>query len=106
MKIATMFEVYPKRAIHEPIDTLVLLDRDTSLKKARASARKWGGCVLKIRARILTRQPLTREVVSQQVVFVHKPRKPASDDRDQITRKQLMGKLRANSKSLYRGYRR
>lgn len=102
----TLFEVYPKRALHEPIDTLVLLDRDTSLKKARASARKWGGVVLKIRATILTKNPLTREVITQEVVFIHKPKKPASDDRDQITRKQLMGKLRQNSKSLYRGFRR
>lgn len=103
---ATLFEVYPKRALHEPIDTLVLLDRDTSLKKARASARKWGGVVLKIRATILTKSPLTRDVITQEVVFIHKPKKPASDDRDQITRKQLMGKLRQNSKSLYRGFRR
>jgi len=103
---AILFEVYPKRALHEPIDTLVLLDRDTSLKKARASARQWGGVVLKIRAKILTKNPLTREVITQEVVFVHKPRKPVSDERDQITRKQLMGKLRQNNKSLYRGFRR
>lgn len=101
-----LFEVYPKRALHEPIADLVLLDRDTSLKKARASARTWGGCVVKVQARIVSRNPFTREVVASEVVWVHKPRKPASQARDQITRKQLIGKIRGNSKSLYRGYRR
>lgn len=103
---ATLFEVYSKRAIHEPIADLVLLDRDTSLKKARASARTWGGCVVKVQARIVSRNPFTREVLATEVVWVHKPRKRANDARDQITYKQLMGKLRGNSKSLYRGHRR
>lgn len=106
MKTVTLFEVYPKRAIHEPLTDLVLLDRDTSLKKARASARTWGACVVKVQARILSRNPFTREIVASEVVWVHKPRKAASQARDQITRKQLMGKLRQNSKSLYRGNRR
>lgn len=101
---AILFEVYSKRAIHEPITGLVLLDRDTSLKKARASARTWGGCVVKVKARILSRNPFTREVLTSEVVWVHKPRKRANDARDQITYKQLMGKLRGNSKSLYRGH--
>jgi hypothetical protein len=106
MKTATLFEVYTKRAIHEPIEDLIILDRDTSLKKARASARTWGGCVVKVHARILSRNPLTREILASEVVWVHKPRKPASEARDQITRKQLIGKLRQNNKSLYRGFRR
>lgn len=101
MKPVTLFEVYPKRAIHEPIDTLVLMDRDTSLKKARVSARKWGACVVKV-----TRHPDTREMIASEVVWVHKPKKPANQERDEITRKQLMGKIRGNSKSLYRGFRR
>jgi hypothetical protein len=104
--MTTLFEVYPKRALHEPLADLVLLDRDTSLKKARASARQWGGCVVKIQARVVSRNPFTREIVAQEVVWVHKPRKPASQARDQITRRQLIGKIRENSKSLYRGFRR
>jgi hypothetical protein len=103
---AILFEVYPKRALHEPIADLVLLDRDTSLKKARASARQWGGCVVKVKAVIISRNPFQRQVLTSEVVWVHKPRKPASEARDQITRKQLIGKLRQNNKSLYRGFRR
>lgn len=105
-KTATLYEVYPKRALHEPIDTLPLMDRDTVKKKAVASARKWGGVVVQVRARILKRHPLVREVISSEIVFVHKPKRTGNDERDKITRKQLMGKLRGNSKSLYRGFRR
>lgn len=104
MKATTLFEVYSKRAIHEPIANLVVLDRDTSLKKARASARTWGGCVVKVQAQILSRNPFTREILASEVVWVHKPRKPRNEARDEITHKQLMGKLRQNSKSLYRGF--
>jgi len=104
--IDILFEVYSKRAIHEPIADLVLLDRDRSLKKARASARTWGGCVVKVQARIVSRNPFTREILASEVVWVHKPRKRPNQARDEITYKQLMGKLRGNSKSLYRGHRR
>lgn len=106
MKAVTLFEVYPKRALHEPITDLVILDRDTSLKKARASARTWGGCVVKVQAQILSRNPFTREILTSEVVWVHKPRKTSNKARDEITHKQLMGKIRQNSKSLYRGFRR
>lgn len=101
-----IYEVFCKRAIHEPIDTLVVLDRDRSRKKAVKSARAWGGVVVRIRARIIQCQPMIREVLDSELVFVHKPRKPANEDRDKITRKQLMGKLRSNSKSTYKGFRR
>lgn len=106
MSTITLFEVYPKRAIHEPIADLVLMDRDTSLKKARASARTWGACVVKVTARIVSRNPFTREVLASEVIWVHKPRKRANQARDEITYKQLMGKLRGNNKSLYKGFRR
>lgn len=105
-KEVILYEVYSKRAIHEPIDTLVVLDRDRSRKKAVKSAREWGGVVFRIRARITQRQPMIREVLESELVFVHKPRKPANQERDTITRKQLMGKLRSNSKSTYKGFRR
>lgn len=100
-----LYEVYSKRAIHEPIDALVILDRDTSRKKAIASARKWGAVVLQIEARILERYPLAREVISTKVIFIHRARRRAADQRP-MNRKELMGKLRQNSKSLYKGFRR
>lgn len=106
MITATLYEIYPKRALHEPIDQLVLLDREPTIKKARVSARKWGGCVVKVHGEILTKKPLTRRVISSEIVFVHKPKSKANDERDQITHKKLMGKLRKNSRSLYKGYRR
>lgn len=101
MKPVVLWEVYPKRALQEPIADLVLLDRDVNFKKARASARKWGACVVKVKARIITKNPFTREIISSQVVWVHKPKQQASDARDQITYKQLIGKIRANDRSLY-----
>lgn len=106
METVTFFEVYSKRAIHEPISQLVVLDRDRSRKKAVISARSWGACVVRVEARILKKYPLTREVVRWEVIWVHKPRRPGNQGRDVMTRRQLMGKLRQNSKSLYRGYRR
>jgi hypothetical protein len=100
-----LYEVYSKRAILEPIDTLVILDRDTWKIRAIKSARKWGGVVVKIEAEILTRHPLTRRVLKSEIVFIHRP-KQRNQERDQITLKTLKGKLRQNDKSLYRGYRR
>jgi hypothetical protein len=43
--------------------------------------------------------------LKSEIVFVHRP-KQRNDERDQITFKKLKGKLRQNSKSLYKGYRR
>lgn len=102
----TFYEIYSKRALHEPIAELVVLDRDRSLKKARASARAWGACVVRVEAEVLRKFPLVRRVVRSEVIWVHKPRKQANQDRNVITRRQLMGKIRSNNKSLYRGYRR
>lgn len=106
MKTATFYEVYAKRAIHDGIEGLVVMDRDTNLQKMRVSARKWGGCVARVNAEVLTKNPLTRRVISFKIVFIHKPRKKANPERDTLTHRALMGKLRQNSKSLYRGYRR
>lgn len=101
-----LYEVYSKRALHEPIAGLIVLDRDRSLKKAKISARAWGGCVVRVEAEILTKWPLTREVITSEVVWVHKPRKTPNPKRGQMTHRQLMGKLRQNSRSLYKKLRR
>lgn len=106
MKPVILYEIYSKRAIHEPIAGLVILDRDTNKKKAILSAIRWGAVVVRIEARILTKYPLTREVLSSAVIWIHKPAKRIADRPNTMTRKVLMGKLRQNSKSLYRGYRR
>lgn len=103
---AILFEVYPKAALHEPFAQLVLLDRDKRKDKAIKSARRWGALVIRVECRILTKNPLTREVINSEIIFVHKRRHSKGDARDKITRRQLMGKLRQNSKSVYRGYRR
>lgn len=97
----TLYEVYPKRAIHEPITDLVMMDRGNNKKKMIVSARKWGAVVVKVECKILTKYPLTRDVISTEIVFVHKPAKHGRAD-DQITRKVVMGKF----KKVYKQYRR
>lgn len=87
------FEVYTKQAIHEPITGLVLLDRETGLKKAKGSARAWGGVVVKVWARVTRTKPLEREILKAEIVFVHRPVRKANDERDKMTRKILMGKI-------------
>lgn len=103
-KPVTIYEVYPKRALQEPIDTLVMLDRDNEKRRAIASARKWGACVVRVKAIVITIYPFTRQVISSTIIYVHKPRREGNPD--EVTRKQLMGKIRSNNKGLYRGYRR
>lgn len=100
-----LFEVYDKRVLHQHPDTLVLLDRDTAYRKAEPSARKWGGCVVKVTANLLERYPLKRQVLSYQVVYTHVPQRKPLRARDRITFKQLKGKLRSHDKSLHQGRR-
>lgn len=99
---ATIYEIYPKRALQEPFTGLVMMDRCTNRKKAVISARKWGGLVIQIEAEILTKYPLTRRVVSSRIVFVHRPARKAGEGRDKVTRKAVMGKL----KKVYKNFRR
>lgn len=106
MKAAIFYEIYPKRAIHEPIAGLVMLGRDANKKKAIKTARQWGACVVWVKAQIINRRPLVRTVLDSRVVWVHKPAKPANEERDKITRRQLITKLRANDKSLYKKFKR
>jgi hypothetical protein len=93
-KHTTLYEVYDKRALHQPIDGLPLLDRDRDVKKALRSAREWGGVVARIKARILQPYPLLREVITVEIIFVHTPRPAKPEPRDKITIRQLRGKLR------------
>lgn len=101
METVVLYEVYPKRALQEPISGLVILDRTTAIQKAKTSARRWGGVVARVEARIVSKYPMVRVILKSEIVFVHKPRKASNQQRDQITRKQLMGKIRQN-KPLYR----
>ena len=98
MEPVTLYEIYPKRALQEPFETLVMMDRCTVKKKAVKSARQWGALVIQIEAEILTKYPLTRRVISSRVVFVHKPARKAGDGRDRVTRKTIMGKLKTKYK--------
>src|SRR5688572_10075093 len=103
MKPAILYEVYPKRALLEPFQDLVLMDRCWNKKKAITSARAWGAMVIRVEAEILTKYPLTRKVISSAVVFVHNPQRPGGGQgRDKVTRKKVMGKL----KTKYRTFRR
>lgn len=97
-----LYEVYDKRALHQSIDTLVILDRDRDQLKAMKSARAWGGCVVKVTARILQLYPLQREVLSTEIFFVHKPRQKAMTASDTISIRELKGKLRMFDRGLYK----
>lgn len=101
----TLFEVYGKRALYNPIAGLVMLDRDTSKRKAEKSARTWGGCVVEVTCTITKWYPLARTVIASKVVYVHRPRDKQREPGDDITRKQLMGKLRRPERTLYEGRR-
>jgi hypothetical protein len=105
--IVTLYEVYDKRALLDPLDTLPLLDRDRDVKEAMASARAWGGVVMKISARITQAYPLKRDIITAQVLFVHTPRPTRAEPRDRITFKDLRGRIRqANHRNLYKKGRR
>lgn len=102
---AIFYEVYSKRAIQEPISSLVTLDRFTARKKAIPSARLWGGVVVKVEAEVVQRHPLIRKAIATKIVFIHRPiwRRQSRDD---ITHKILMGRIRNNSVSLYKRFKR
>lgn len=102
METATIYEVYPKRALQEGFEQLVLMDRCRLKKKAIKSARAWGGVVIKIEAEILTKYPLTRRVISHKIIFVHNPARKAGHDRERVTRKHVMGKIGKVYKSNFR----
>lgn len=90
----TFYEVYDKRSLHEPLSSLPLLDRDRDIKKAKASARAWGGVVHKIQAIVHVVHPMERTILFSQVVFVHTPRPDPPEPRDRITLKELKGQIR------------
>jgi hypothetical protein len=92
--IQTLFEVYDKRALTVPISELTLLDRDTSKRKMETSARHWGGCVVEVKCRITKWRPLQREVLETRVIFVHAPKEKPRQSIDDMTRKQLMRKIK------------
>ena len=101
MNTVTLYEIYPKRAIQEGTRDLVMMDRCSNKKKAVKSARAWGGVVVQIAAEILTTYPLTRRVISEKIIFIHRPARKRGADRERVTRKHVMGKIKKN----YRNFR-
>lgn len=71
-----IYEVYDKRVLAQGPAGLVVLDRETQLDRAKKSANRWGGVVLKCTIRIITRRPFAREILSYEVKFVHQRRYP------------------------------
>lgn len=100
--LVTLYEVYDLRSLHEPLATLPILDRDRDIKVAKQSARDWGGVVFKCQARILQRYPMIRELLVTQMVFVCLPKPSPPEPRDQISLKDLKGKLRQDGRVRYR----
>ena len=71
MKEVTLYEVYSRVALHRPIDGLLRLHWSTAFHYARLHSKDWGGCVVKLRARVHCWKPLQRDVVGvPSVVYV------------------------------------
>jgi hypothetical protein len=104
-----IFEVYPKRALHEPFETLPLLDRDTSAYKAQKIAKRWGALVIRMEVNIISKYPMVREVLKWEVVFVSGSRLPTNKELPKISKwsrrehYDLVKKLRKGpTKTIYR----
>lgn len=106
MKPTVLYEVYDNRAVLQPIDGLVLLDRRTRFDEARKAAIMWAGCVVKVKCVILTRRPLTRRVISTEVVYIFRTKLTGDDPTGGLTIKLLRGKLRTFDGKLNRYKRR
>lgn len=89
-----LYEVYDKRALHESLDGLPMLDQDTSQRKMRESARKWGGCLVEVTCTITSRRPMVRQIINAKIIWVHTSKGKAPGAQDKISRKKLMGKIR------------
>lgn len=89
-KTQISYEVYEKRALYEPYQSLPLLDRTPIKRRAVESANAWGGLVLKQRLE-------EGKVVASEVVHIHKVKE--QDELDVVTLRDLL-------KRLYEGQRR
>jgi hypothetical protein len=90
-----LYEVYDKRLLHQPhLGDLPVLDRDTNVKRARASARAWGGVVVRAECRVLrTRHPMVREILAWTLVYVAPPKRLPQGPVGGVTLRALRGKF-------------
>ncbi len=100
-RLRVLYEVYEKRLLIDGIAGLPLLDRDTNLERARASARAWGGLVVRAECRVLReRHPMLREIITFSVVYVAPPaRQRGPDPTAGLTLRQLKGKLQVHGRT-------
>jgi hypothetical protein len=99
--ITVLYEVYEKRLLLDGIAGLPVLDRDTNLKRARVSARAWGGLVVRAECRIhRQRHPMLRDILAWTIVYVAPPaRKPPPDPTGGLTLRALKGKLQRHGRA-------
>lgn len=99
-QFAVLYEVYEKRLLLDGLAGLPLLDRETSLKRARASARAWGGVVVRVEANVHRPRPMVRTILAFRVVYVAPPaRQRGPDPTAGLTLRQLKGKLQVHGRA-------
>lgn len=98
---AVLYEVYEKRLLLDGLAGLPVLDRDTNLKRAKASARAWGGVVVRAECVIRRRKhPMVREILAWTLVYVA-PARPERrpDPTGGLTLRRLKGKLQRHGRA-------
>lgn len=88
----TLYEVYGPGAASGEFAGLPLLDVRCQLREAIAAANAWGGVVVRLEARVLSRWPWRREVLASRVVFAYRPPR-VRKERKPLTVRLLRGKL-------------
>jgi hypothetical protein len=81
------YEVYDNRAVLFGIEGLVLLDRQTQLRKATRSAKAWAGCVVKVKREVDDNGKPGR-VLEAKLQYVYRRRVPP-DPTGGLTLRQL-----------------
>lgn len=96
-----LYEVYERRLLVDGLAGLPLLDRDTNLKRAKASARAWGGVVVRAECRVLRRKhPMVREILAWTLAYVAPPRRePRPDPVKGLTLRRLKGQIQRHGRT-------
>lgn len=87
------YEVYDNRAILEPIDDLVLLDRDTNKLHAIEAAKEWAGCVIRVECLVFSADLHDRRILSTQLIYFFRPAEPDDSPSDLVHGRDIRGQI-------------